>query len=173
MDYERAAVHQNEDATMSTAVLDLRSDSGIDRTESQRANRSVVQKILAVLAWVYVACLTVQVLLAGLGVFVSPIWFQRHKAFVHGFGWLDFVLLILAFAAGSPRRIKRLVVTLVVLVGMQYSTILLRGPLHTVLIGAFHPVSAVLLYATALALARGAWTLAWPRRATRAGAHGT
>ena len=97
--------------------------------------------------------------------FVGPIWFQRHRAFVHTLGWLDFVLLILVFAARCPKRIKHLVATLVALVGMQYGTILLRGPLHTALIGAFHPVSAVLLYATALTLACSAWTLAWPPRA--------
>jgi hypothetical protein len=168
MDCERPAVLKNEEAMMSGSSLVLGSNSGVGQISSQRGERCVVQKILAILACVYVACLTVQVFLAGLGVFVSPIWFQRHKAFVHSFGWLDFGLLILAFAARSPRRIKRLVVTLVVLVGMQYSTILLRGPLHTLLIGAFHPVSAVLLYATALALARGAWTLAWPPRTERA-----
>ena len=137
-------------------------DSGLRHTESLPAERTVVREIFAILAWVYVGCLTVQVLLAGLGVFVNSIWFLRHKAFVHSFGWLDFVLLILAFAARGPRPIKRLVIILVVLVGMQYSTIQLRGPLHSGLIGALHPVGAVLLYATALALARRAWALAWP-----------
>ena len=146
------------------STLALFNESPLDRPESQLTERAAAPKILAVLAWVYVACLTVQVFLAGLGVFADPIWFQRHKVFVHSFGWLDFVLLVLAFVARTPSRIKRLVILLVVLVGVQYSTILLRGPLHTVLIGAFHPVSAVLLYATALALARRASALAWPSR---------
>ena len=86
-------------------------------------------------------------------------WFQRHKAFVHSFGWLDFILLILAIVGRCPKPITRLVVAIVVLVGVQYSTILLRGPLHFAVIDAFHPVSAVLLYASALALANRATAL--------------
>ena len=59
---------------------------------------------------------------------------------------------------------KGLVFVIVILVGVQYSTILLRGLLHTLGIGARHPVSAVILYASALAFVRAATSLAWPRR---------
>lgn len=148
---------------MTSASLTVRREAA---TAPTPAKLSLPRRLLALLACIYVACLTVQVFLAGLGVFVNPIWFQRHKTFVHSFGWLDFVLLILVFAARAPTTLKRLVATLVVLVGIQYSTILLRGPLHSLLIGALHPVSAVLLYATALAIARGAWRLTWPPRST-------
>jgi len=120
-----------------------------------------VRRMFAVLAWVYVAFLVVQVFLAGLGVFVNPRYFAAHRTLVHAFGWLDFLLLALAFVGRFPRTVKRLAITVVSLIGAQYLTIHLRGVLHSVVLGAFHPVSAAFLFAAALAMARRGWRAAW------------
>jgi len=42
-------------------------------------DRPLARRALAIVAWIFLACLTVQVFLAGMGVFVQPGWFQAHR----------------------------------------------------------------------------------------------
>ena len=70
-------------------------------------------------AWLFVACVVVQVFLAGLGVFDSPTQFVTHREFGYLFGWLVFVLLALAIAGRMGRRIIGLSALLIVLFILQ------------------------------------------------------
>src|SRR5690606_19123062 len=58
------------------------------------------------LAWAFVACIAVQVFLAGMGVFVSPRYFQSHTGFVHLFEWIPVVMFITAFPGRLSPRLR-------------------------------------------------------------------
>lgn len=57
-----------------------------------------------VVAWVFVACLLVQVFLAGLGVFSNPADFITHREFGYRFGWLSLVAPIVALKLAIDAR---------------------------------------------------------------------
>src|SRR5262245_36031650 len=99
------------------------------------------------LAWVFVACVLVQVFLAGMLVFVNrEEWQEVHVQTGHIFGLIPYLLLILALVARMPRGMLGLTLLLVVLYGLQYAFINLAGPLGTLVIEAFHPVNALLIF---------------------------
>ena len=60
---------------------------------------------LAVVASIFVACLVVQVFLAGLGVFDSPSAFITHATFGYIIEWLTLVMLLIAAFGRLGRRL--------------------------------------------------------------------
>lgn len=116
----------------------------------------VARRMLPSVAWLFAAALLVQVLTAGLAVFVGPGWWIRHREWVHAFEWLSVVVVVLAHIGRSLRSVILLAWATVVLLFVQYATIGVRergGPLA---LAALHPVSAVLLFWTSVELARRA-----------------
>jgi len=107
-------------------------------------------------AWIFVACLGIQLFLAGLGVFGDARYFAAHRAFVHAFGWLAFLLLLLAFAGSLSWRIRGYALGLVALVSFQYMTARQPNMFGTGLPGALHPVGAACLVLLSVAMAREA-----------------
>ncbi|HET8655098.1 MAG TPA: DUF6220 domain-containing protein [Longimicrobiaceae bacterium] len=106
-------------------------------------------------AWLFLAAIGIQVFLAGMGVFSGPLWWARHRAFVHAFEWTAPLLLILAFSRALPRRARVLALLLNVLLFAQYATVgSLPVLLHSRAVSALHPVGALLLFWTALSLAK-------------------
>jgi hypothetical protein len=113
---------------------------------------------LPFVAWLFAVALLVQVLTAGLALFVGPGWWIRHREWVHAFEWLSVVAVVLAHAGRSSKGVVPLAWATVVLLFVQYATIGFRergGPLA---LAAVHPVSAMLLFWTAVELARRSWT---------------
>ena len=49
---------------------------------------------LGVVAWLFAACIIVQVFLAGMGVFDGPERFETHRDFGYLFGWLTLVMVV-------------------------------------------------------------------------------
>lgn len=105
-------------------------------------------------AWVFVACVVVQIYLAGLGVFDSPTAFITHRDFGYLFGILTLVLVVLAVLGRLPRLILGASILLLVLFALQSLFIALRDAPN---LAALHPVNgfAILLVAV--------WT-AWSTR---------
>ena len=122
---------------------------------ASRARRGA-RRALPLVAGAFAAALLVQVLTAGLGVFVGPGWWVRHRDWVHAFEWLSPLAAGLAHAGGAPRGVKALAWATVALLFLQYVTVGMRERPGLAALAALHPVSAVLLFWSAVELARRA-----------------
>jgi hypothetical protein len=117
--------------------------------------REMARTGLGVVAWLFVACLLVQVFLAGLGVFDDPASFVTHRDFGYVFGWLTLVMLVLAIVGRVPRRLLGLVGLTLVLFALQSVLVALRADYPAV--AALHPVNGFVLLLVAIVIARSAW----------------
>jgi len=106
---------------------------------------------LAIVAWIFVGCIFVQVFLAGLGVFGRD-GFGAHQGFGYLFGWLTLVMLILAIVGRTGRQLIGLAALTVVMFALQSVFVLLRADYP--MVAALHPVNGVALAFVALAIAR-------------------
>jgi len=113
----------------------------------------------AVVAWLFLIAIVIQVFLAGVGLFVRGIdTFSYHRAL----GWQlpigPMLGLLFAWAAGAGRATISLSAVLVVLVVVQPMLPGLRTDLPFV--AALHPVNAVAIFGLATLVARRALALA-------------
>jgi Family of unknown function (DUF6220) len=129
--------------------------------------RSGAYTALAVVAWLFAACILVQVFLAGMGVFDGPERFEAHRNFGYLFGWLTLVMVVIAAGGRLGRRLVGLTLLALVQFALQSVFILFREDLPAV--AALHPVNGVLLLVVAIAIGR----IAWARRAATADAPGS
>jgi hypothetical protein len=116
----------------------------------------VAPRALAMVGWLLAGAVLAQTFLAGMGVFVGPDWWPRHRGFVHTFEWLSPVAVILAYLSRTTRTTKSLAWLTVVLMFAQYATAGSQSSLGRMGLAALHPVSAVLLFWTSVELARRA-----------------
>jgi len=121
--------------------------------------RRVVRIAFALVAWLFVIAVVVQVFLAGVGLFVPGFdTFSYHREF----GWLlqlgPLPLLLLAWAAGPGRSTVWLAATLVVLVPIQ--PLLAWARLDLPFLAALHPVNAVAIFWVGVTVARRATAMA-------------
>jgi hypothetical protein len=110
--------------------------------------RSFARTAYVVVVWIFVACLVVQLFLAGLGTFAGYQNFLTHRDFGYLFGLLVLPLIILAALARLPRRFILLSLLLLVLFAMQSVLILFRSDAPS--IAALHPLNGVLILLIAL-----------------------
>lgn len=109
-------------------------------------------------AWLFLACVVVQVFLAGLGVFGGTQNFSLHREFGYLFGWLTLVLLLLALVGRLGRRWIGLSALMLVLFAFQSVFVALRGVMPEA--AALHPVNALAIFGVALHVARRSRALA-------------
>lgn len=106
------------------------------------------------LAWVFAGCIAIQVFLAGMGVFMSPLYFQSHVAFVHLFEGIPLLMLISAFVGRLSRKLTWMTVGLWGLIAVQYATAGFRH--YDFSWGSFlssiHPVTALGLFWASIAV---------------------
>jgi hypothetical protein len=115
-------------------------------------------------AWLFLACVVVQVFLAGLGVFAGAQDFSLHREFGYVFGWLTVVLLLLALVGRLGRRWISLSALILVLFAFQSVFVALREVMPA--LAALHPVNALAIFGVALHLSRRSLVLANDRSAT-------
>jgi hypothetical protein len=96
-----------------------------------------------VVAWVFVACLVVQVFLAGMGVFAGADNFATHRDFGYTFGLLTLVLLALAIIGRLGARRIWLSLLVLGLFFLQSVFVALRETAPVV--SALHPVNGFLI----------------------------
>lgn len=108
--------------------------------------------------WLFVACLVVQVFLAGVGVFVVGGGFDLHRNFGYTFGWLALFLPLLALAGRLGRRVVGLSFGVMGLFILQSVFVALRTDMPY--LAALHPVNALAIFWLSLTLARGSSTFA-------------
>lgn len=109
-------------------------------------------------AWLFLACVVVQVFLAGLGVFAGVHNFSLHREFGYAFGWLTLVLLLLALGGRLGRRWIGLSALILVLFALLSVFVALREVMPA--LAALHPVNALAIFGVALHLARRSRVLA-------------
>ena len=119
--------------------------------------RSIARNLHAVVAWLLVAGLVVQVWLAGRGVFESSAAFASHRdtGFTLTIG--PVILLVLGLLGGLGRRAALLAVGMFVLFILQSVFVAMRG--SSPLIAAMHPVNGFLILFLAIVLARESWMM--------------
>jgi hypothetical protein len=117
--------------------------------------RSIARLALPAVAALFVACVVVQVFLAGLGVFDSAAAFITHREFGYLFGWLTLVLLVLALVGRAPRRITGSVVLLLVLFALQSVFVVVRTDAPAV--AALHPLNGFAILGLGALIARASW----------------
>jgi hypothetical protein len=105
--------------------------------------QSFARAAYLVVIWVFVACLVVQLFLAGLGVFAGYQNFLTHRDFGYLFGLLLLPLIVLAALARLPRRFFLLTLLLLVLFAMQSVLVLFRTDAPS--IAALHPLNGVVI----------------------------
>ena len=104
-------------------------------------------------AWLFLACVVLQVVLVGLEIF-ARLGGSIHRDFAYVYGWLAPVLVVLASAARLPTRTRTLTVVLLILFAVQTVLPSLREQFP--LLAALHTVNAVAIFALAILVARRA-----------------
>lgn len=119
--------------------------------------RSIARQALPLVGAAFVACVVIQVVLAGLGVFDDPRSFMTHRDFGYLIGTFTLALLVLALAAGAPRRVTGLSALLLVLFAFQSVFVALRADAPS--LAALHPVNGFLILFVAITVTRAAWAV--------------
>lgn len=129
-----------------------RIDSGTEQVLPQRAvvPRGWARRWYAGLAAVYVAGVVAQVFFAGAGIFGGSAWMRWHEIvghmLVHPLPVIPLVMLVLSFVARLPRTDKWLSGLLLFSAMAQPMFVYIWYATTNPLIGAFHPVNALLMF---------------------------
>ena len=111
-----------------------------------------------VAVWAFVALVTVQVFLAGLGMFAGAENFKTHVDFGYSAVWVVVLVLpVLAWVGRVPRRELWLSVLLLALYIPQCLLPPLARAGGPAIIAAFHPVNALLMFALGVRIGLRAW----------------
>ena len=108
--------------------------------------RTMTEKVYLGLSGLFLGSLLVQFLLAGISVFDDPTKWAIHKRFVHIFGYSIPVLMIISSVIGKFfSMVYRELASIFILIFLMYLTANVGWQVGW--LGAFHPVSGVLLIA--------------------------
>jgi Family of unknown function (DUF6220) len=106
------------------------------------------------LAVVFALCVAAQVFIAGLAVFVTPVHWAQHTAFVHIFEFVPLLMLVVSAVGRLPVRLRWHSAALFALVYAQYFTANIGGLVP--LVAALHPVVALVIFWLSLHVAQEA-----------------
>ena len=115
------------------------------------------------LAWLFLACVVVQVFLAGMGVFAGAENFETHRNFGYLFGCLTILMTIVALVGRLGRRFVLPSLVLFVLFALQSVFVLFREDVPA--FAALHPVNALAIFFVAQQVARASLGLVREGRA--------
>jgi hypothetical protein len=107
----------------------------------------------AALAWLFVACLVVQVFLVGLDIF-AKLGGSIHREFAYFYGWLAPILVLLSRTPAAPSATRLPALVLLLLFAAQTVLPSLKDQFPA--LAAFHPVNALVIFALAIVVARRA-----------------
>jgi Family of unknown function (DUF6220) len=119
--------------------------------------RPIARQLHAVIAWIFVAALVVQVWLAGRGVFESPTVFATHRDVGYTLSIFPIVLLVLGLLGGMGRRVAILAAVIFGLFILQSVLVVMRESSPAV--AALHPVNGFLIVLLGVVLARDSWMM--------------
>ncbi|MBB3128982.1 hypothetical protein FHS19_003657 [Paenibacillus rhizosphaerae] len=101
--------------------------------------RRISRGIFTGLSWILVACITVQVYIAGSAVFQNPSNWKMHENFVHIFEFVPLLMIVFANTGKCFKGSAWLSLGMFALIYLQYMTA------HVPALGAIHPVMALVL----------------------------
>ena len=133
--------------------MDAAAGEPIEPTAAISGWRAWARIAYLVMAAIFTACVVVQVFLAGLAVFVSPADWGPHTTFIHFFEPLPLLMLVVALVA-RLRGLRWPALALIALISVQYVTV---GWTQPRAVAALHPVGAMFIFATAVALTWRTW----------------
>jgi hypothetical protein len=116
---------------------------------------TVVPRLFLFISALFVACVVLQLFLAGLGVFDGYRNFLTHRDFGYLFGWLAVAMLVLAIVGRLPRRQILLTVAIIVAFALQSVFVAVRADAPVV--AALHPLNGVLILLLGIEVTRYAW----------------
>lgn len=114
------------------------------------------------LAFAFTLCVVIQVFLAGLAVFVSPLNWVRHINFVHVFEFVPLLMLLLSFVGRLPKALRWQSAGLFGGIFFQYFSANIGSKLPWA--AALHPVMAMMIFWLAITVARNSWRVIFRAR---------
>lgn len=113
---------------------------------------SGIRNTFIIVTGLFIVSVAVQVLLAGLALFDDSINWARHASFARLFAFLPLVLVVLGWVGRMPKHvIWRSIGLLGMIIGMFLTAILSA---RIGVLSAIHPVLALLLFSSSIALIR-------------------
>ncbi|WP_282935526.1 DUF6220 domain-containing protein [Paenibacillus sp. RC67] len=100
--------------------------------------------IFKILAWIFLACIVMQVFIAGMATFSEAANWSVHKSFVKMFALVPLIMFLLTFVSDVKGLKRWISLGLFALIVFQFLTIQVFS--STGVIAALHPVIALLLF---------------------------
>ncbi|MEE3718094.1 DUF6220 domain-containing protein [Tumidithrix elongata RA019] len=122
--------------------------------DSDRAPIDWMQMGFYAAAVAFNLCLIAQLFTVGVAYFQNPAWWNIHVWFVRGYSGLSLILLGWVFVTTFPSKIQRLVVSLPLLLGLQFVSIHLKSPLN---LAVLHPLIGFVLFYISSSLVHSVW----------------
>lgn len=113
----------------------------------------------AICTWLFVACIIVQVFLAGSAALISADYWGLHRAFPQIIRVFPIAMLLTGLVSRLPRRMLALTALALVLFIMQYLFIWVFGAIGLQNLRGLHAVNALALFWLALRLGQWSWRL--------------
>lgn len=100
--------------------------------------------LFALLAWIFAACLIVQVFIAGMATFSDSAHWELHRQFVKLFAFVPLLMFVMALIGKMPGRKRWVSIGSFALVIFQFLTVQLFSSAWV--LASLHPVIALLLF---------------------------
>jgi hypothetical protein len=121
-----------------------------ERTMNEQLHSISIRNVFFILAWLFTASVTLQVLFAGLALFVDSNSWARHVSFARYFAFLPLILAVLAWIGRmSKQMIWKSVGLFGIVVGI-FLTAIFSARIGA--LSALHPVLALLLFSGSIKL---------------------
>lgn len=122
----------------------------------------IVRFVFALLAVVFAAAIVVQVFLAGLALFVRSGDWSLHRSFINYFEYVPVLMFLLAFPGRIRGLMRWLGLLLFALCTMQHITVRVLADVWV--LGALHPIIAMLLFMLSAYGVQQSWRWLTPRQ---------
>ena len=120
--------------------------------------KKVSRYIFLVLCILFALGVIMQVVFAGLAIFVNGLYWVSHSVLVHAFGFnVPILMLLTAFIGKMPRWAYWNIIAMLFLLFLMYFTANITKVLP--IIAAFHPVIAMVLFVISIWSVFRAWKL--------------
>ncbi|MBD0382860.1 DUF6220 domain-containing protein [Paenibacillus sedimenti] len=117
--------------------------------------------VYAVLAWLFVASIMIQFILAGLPIFGDTANWDQHATFVHMFQYIPVVMLLIGLIGKLKNGLRWWPLGLLAFIALQYWT---AHMIFGQAAAALHPLIAALLFFFSIKVAKKASRIVLPDR---------
>jgi plastocyanin len=135
----------------------------MDRSRTDQSQVSILARlaraVFALLAWLFLISVVLQVLFAGMGVLVDSRYWDWHRTLGSTISLPPLVMLVAGLVGRLPGRMVALSLLAYVLVASQYVFLWLMPAIGLPMLRALHAVNALAFFWVGLYLARRAWQL--------------